>query len=91
MHIQNRTFIISGGASGLGLATVRDLHAHGGYISILDLNAESGAAIVHELGEERTRFFETDVTDTASVKAAVDGTAAWIAQTGACLERSVHL
>ncbi|KAK5132169.1 hypothetical protein LTR08_000326 [Meristemomyces frigidus] len=83
MHIQNRTFIISGGASGLGLATVRDLHAHGGYISILDLNAENGNAIVNELGSDRTKFFETDVTDTSSVQAAVTGTTAWIAQTGA--------
>ena len=33
MHIKDRTFIVSGGASGLGLATVRDLHAHGGYVS----------------------------------------------------------
>ncbi|KAK4541902.1 hypothetical protein LTR36_007266 [Oleoguttula mirabilis] len=81
MHIKDRTFIISGGASGLGLATVRDLHFHGGYISILDLHAENGIAIVRELGPERTIFFETDVTSTPSLQAAVDSTAAWIAQT----------
>lgn len=81
MYIKDRTFVISGGASGLGLATVRDLHSHGGYISILDLNAENGDKIVKELGE-RTRFFETDVTDTESVQAAVNGTVQWIKQTG---------
>ena len=80
MHIKDRTFIISGGASGLGLATVRDLHAHGGYIAILDLNADNGASVVSELGE-RTRFFETDVSETSSIEAAVKGTAAWIAET----------
>ncbi|KAK5111590.1 hypothetical protein LTR85_011819 [Meristemomyces frigidus] len=80
MYIKDRTFVISGGASGLGLATVRDLHAHGGYISILDLNAENGDAIVEELGS-RTKFFETDVTDTDSVQAAVAGTVAWIKET----------
>ena len=81
MHIKDRTFIISGGASGLGLATVRDLHAHGGYIAILDLNAHNGAKVVSELGE-RTKFFETDVSETASIEAAVKGTASWIKETG---------
>ncbi|KAK0261543.1 hypothetical protein B0A54_06409 [Friedmanniomyces endolithicus] len=61
MQIKDRTFVISGGASGLGLATVRDLHAHGGYIAILDLNAENGNKVVSELGD-RTAFFETDQT-----------------------------
>ncbi|GAB7366798.1 hypothetical protein MBLNU230_g0750t1 [Neophaeotheca triangularis] len=82
MHIKDRTFIVSGGASGLGLATVRDLHAHGGYISIIDLNAENGNAAVKDLGE-RVKFFETDVTDTASLEAAVSGTASWIQSTSA--------
>jgi NAD(P)-dependent dehydrogenase (short-subunit alcohol dehydrogenase family) len=70
MHIKDRSFIISGGASGLGLATARDLHARGGYIAILDLNADNGAKIVSELGP-RTNFFETDVSETTSVEAAV--------------------
>jgi 3-hydroxyacyl-CoA dehydrogenase/3-hydroxy-2-methylbutyryl-CoA dehydrogenase len=39
MHIKDRTIILSGGASGLGLATARDLHSRGGYIAILDMNA----------------------------------------------------
>lgn len=81
MHINGRTFVISGGASGLGLATVRDLHAHGGYIAILDLNAENGDKIVRELGE-RTTFFETDISETESVQASVKGIAQWLKQTG---------
>lgn len=80
MQIKDRTFIISGGASGLGLATVRDLHAHGGYIAILDLNAENGAKVVSELGD-RTKFFETDVSSTSSITAAVQGAGAWLKQT----------
>lgn len=81
MHIKDRTFLISGGASGLGLATARDLHSHGGYVAILDLNADNGAKAVSEFGP-RTKFFEVDVSDTSSIDAAVQGTAAWIKETG---------
>lgn len=81
MHIQDRTHVISGGAAGLGLATVRDLHARGGYIAILDLNEESGAEVVKELGE-RTAFFVADMSSPPSVKTAVDAAMAWIESTG---------
>ncbi|OMP82581.1 3-hydroxyacyl-CoA dehydrogenase type-2 [Diplodia seriata] len=74
MQIQNRLFIVSGGASGLGLATVKLLHGQGAYISILDMNSGAGEEVVKELGgDQRARFFETDVTDTESVAAAVKG------------------
>ena len=82
MHIKDRTFILSGGASGLGLATVRDLHNHGGYVAILDLNAEVGNKTVEELGL-RTKFFETDITDAPSVESAVNGIVDWIKETNA--------
>lgn len=81
MHIKDRSFIISGGASGLGLATVRDLWGRGGYVAILDLNPDNGASIVSELGQ-RTVFFETDVSDTASVEAAVKAAGEWIKDVG---------
>lgn len=81
MHIKDRTFVISGGSSGLGLATARNLHSHGGYIAILDLNADSGADAVKELGE-RTKFFEADVSDTESIEQAVQGVSQWVQETG---------
>lgn len=81
MKIADRTFLISGGVSGLGLATARALHAQGAYVSLLDLNSENGAKIASELGS-RARFFETDVTDTSAIAAAVSGTVAWVAETG---------
>ena len=81
MQIKDRTFIISGGASGLGLATVRDLHAQGGYIAIIDLNADNGAKIVSELGD-RTRFFEADMSESDSVASAVSAIASWVSSTG---------
>ncbi|KAG9187967.1 hypothetical protein G6011_01890 [Alternaria panax] len=81
MKITDRTFLISGGASGLGLATARALHQQGAYVSLLDLNAGNGSKIASELGS-RAKFFEADVTDTSAIAAAVSGTVAWVAETG---------
>ncbi|KAH0361664.1 3-hydroxyacyl-CoA dehydrogenase type-2, partial [Aureobasidium melanogenum] len=82
MHIKDRLFVISGGSSGLGLATARNLHERGGYIAILDLNVESGGEAVKELGSERSRFFEADVSDTESITKAVEGVSKWIQESG---------
>lgn len=65
--------VVTGGASGLGEATVRALAEGGARISILDLNEEGGGQLASELGKEAL-FCKTDVTDEASVKAAVDKT-----------------
>ncbi|KAF2713677.1 NAD(P)-binding protein [Pleomassaria siparia CBS 279.74] len=81
MKIEDRTFIISGGASGLGLATARDLHSRGAYVSLLDLNASSGAEVISEFGS-RAKFFETDVSSTESIEAAINGTVSWVQETG---------
>lgn len=81
MKIADTTFIISGGASGLGLATARDLHAKGAYVSLLDLNSDSGNEIATSLGS-RAKFFETDVSDTESIAAAIQGSIEWTKQTG---------
>lgn len=80
MQIKDRTFMISGGASGLGLATAQDLHSHGAYIAILDLNPENGSRIASELGH-RAKFFKTDVTDTTSLEGGVEGTISWVKET----------
>src|SRR3712207_9501456 len=63
--------VVSGGASGLGAATSRALAARGAAVTILDLNAEAGEALAAELGGHAT-FVRTDVTDEASVQAAVE-------------------
>jgi NAD(P)-dependent dehydrogenase (short-subunit alcohol dehydrogenase family) len=63
--------VVSGGASGLGEATVRELAARGAAVTILDLNEERGKALAGELGGHTT-FVRTDVTDEASVRAAVE-------------------
>ncbi|KAH7394406.1 3-hydroxyacyl-CoA dehydrogenase type-2 [Pyrenochaeta sp. MPI-SDFR-AT-0127] len=81
MNTADRTFIISGGVSGLGLATARALHAQGAYVSLLDLNADNGSKVVSELGS-RSKFFETDVSNTESIASAVKGSVAWTKETG---------
>src|SRR3954467_14485132 len=63
--------VVSGGASGLGEATVRELAARGAAVTILDLQEERGTALAAELGGHTT-FVRTDVTDEAAVQAAID-------------------
>lgn len=70
MQIAGSTFLVSGGSSGLGAATVRRLAAHGANVVILDLNGEAGAALAAEL--PAVRFHKTDVASAADVQAAVD-------------------
>ncbi|KAK4964298.1 hypothetical protein LTR66_012360 [Elasticomyces elasticus] len=82
MRIQDRTFIISGGSSGLGLATAQDLYSQGAYIALLDMNTDAGEDAVTQLGKERARFFEVDVSDTDSIASAVEGAVKWVKDTG---------
>jgi NAD(P)-dependent dehydrogenase (short-subunit alcohol dehydrogenase family) len=70
MQLEGSTFIITGGASGLGAATVRMVVAGGGNAVIADLKEAEGRALAQELGA-RARFLRTDVADEASGKAAV--------------------
>ncbi|CAG8955723.1 hypothetical protein HYFRA_00010989 [Hymenoscyphus fraxineus] len=82
MKIEGRTFVVSGGASGLGRACVEDICKAGGYAAILDLSAEYAEEVNQAVGGGKTKFFKTDVTDTESIAAAVQGTVEWIKQTG---------
>jgi len=70
MDIQQNTFLISGGGSGLGEATVRMLAENGANVVIADLNQEAGEKLAAELGAQ-ARFVKTDVSSEADVKAAV--------------------
>ena len=63
MEIPGRTFLVTGGGSGLGLATARMLTGAGANVVAADLRGEPDA---------NTRFVETDVTDEESVGAAVE-------------------
>lgn len=63
--------LVSGGASGLGRATVERFVAGGARAVIADRDVERGEELAKELGSA-VRFVATDVTDPASVQAAVD-------------------
>ena len=75
MRIDGSGALIAGGASGLGEATARELHARGASVVIADLNADRGQALVDELGE-RAEFMRADVSDPDAVAGAVDAAAA---------------
>ncbi|WP_276486698.1 3-hydroxyacyl-CoA dehydrogenase [Ectopseudomonas mendocina] len=70
MRIDDSVFLISGGASGLGLATARELTGQGGRVLLLDINAEAGAQAIEELGAA-ARFVRADITREDDARAAV--------------------
>lgn len=70
MDIAGRTFLISGGGSGLGAATAQRLVAEGGAVVLADVNPAAGAETAAALGD-RARFVRTDVTREEDVQAAV--------------------
>lgn len=73
MKIQDSIAIVTGGASGLGEATVRNIIKNGGKAAILDLSEERGTRLVEELGEN-TIFIKTDVTSEEDVQNAIHTT-----------------
>jgi 3-hydroxyacyl-CoA dehydrogenase/3-hydroxy-2-methylbutyryl-CoA dehydrogenase len=70
MDISGKTAVITGGASGLGEATVRRLARMGAKVAIFDLNAERGQALEKELGPH-VMFHAVNVTDEVSVSAGI--------------------
>jgi len=75
LEIQDRTFFVTGGGSGLGAATARLLAEGGGRAVIADVKDEAGESVANSIGE-KARFVHTDVTDEESVQAAIDATLA---------------
>lgn len=71
MNIQQTTILVTGGASGLGEATVRALISRGGNAVIVDQNVEKGEALAKELGEQ-AMFCRADVTSEADVAHVLD-------------------
>jgi len=71
MQLRGQTFLISGGASGLGAACARRFAAAGAQVVVVDVNRSAGERLAGELGQT-ARFAQTDVTDEASVQRAVD-------------------
>lgn len=74
MKLENAVAVVTGGASGLGLATVKELHGQGAKVVIIDLPSSNGEAIAKELGDGVV-FAATDVTNEEQVSAALDAAA----------------
>jgi NAD(P)-dependent dehydrogenase (short-subunit alcohol dehydrogenase family) len=70
MESKGNSFVVTGGASGLGAAVVRMLAGAGARVVIADLREAEGGALAAELGAD-VKFVRTDVTDEASGAAAV--------------------
>jgi NAD(P)-dependent dehydrogenase (short-subunit alcohol dehydrogenase family) len=73
MKLNGTAAIVSGGASGLGEATARELAAAGAAVLIADLNEQRGTALATAIGG---RFVATDVVNEGPVQAAVDAAVA---------------
>lgn len=71
MDIEGAVALVTGGASGLGLATVEELHGQGAKVVIVDLPSSQGEAVAAELGDGVV-FAAADVTDEEQVTAALD-------------------
>ncbi len=70
MQIEGKVAVITGGASGLGGASARLLHASGAKVVILDVNSEAGQALAGKLGTDAL-YVHTDVTSSDSSEAAL--------------------
>ena len=70
-RLQGKVAVVTGGASGIGEATVRRFVEEGASVVIADLQASAGEALCAELGAA-TRFITTNVTVEADVAAAID-------------------
>ncbi len=70
MQLSNHTFLVTGGASGLGEATVRYLVSQGANAIIADLNEEAGNALASELSDNAV-FAKCDVTSEDDVQSAI--------------------
>lgn len=68
----NRTVIVSGGAKGIGAATVRAFHAEGANVVIADSDEEATRRMAEVLGAERILATKVDVSDPAQVHACIE-------------------
>ena len=71
MHISGKSFLVTGGASGLGRAAAEAIVAAGGRVVLLDVNADAGKSAEQQIGDA-ARFAQADVTSEEQVQAAID-------------------
>ena len=72
MDLKNKIALVSGGASGLGQATVEDFVASGAKVVILDINEDNANKIIENLGADKVSFISTNIMEEDPVISAVD-------------------
>lgn len=70
--LKGKVAVITGAASGIGLASVETFIEQGAMVVAADMQVEAGQALEARFGSARVRFIHCDVTDDASLKAAID-------------------
>lgn len=71
MDIKEKVVVVSGGASGLGEASVRYFIEKGSKVVILDMDEVKGGNLANEIGND-VFFYKTDISETKNVEAAID-------------------
>ncbi|MBL8773259.1 MAG: SDR family oxidoreductase [Phenylobacterium sp.] len=69
MRFEGKVAVVTGGASGIGLAAARRFHAEGAAVVVSDVNDDAGRAVAAELGQDRAIYQHADVADWAQVEA----------------------
>jgi 2-hydroxycyclohexanecarboxyl-CoA dehydrogenase len=68
MRLDGKTALVTGGASGIGRATVLELARCGAHVICADINAERGAEVAREAGGTAVEFASVDLADQASAR-----------------------
>lgn len=71
MNIAGKVVLITGGASGIGLAAVKLFLEHGAKVAVADINEDSGKQLIESLPHEHAAFFKTDITNEADCQKTV--------------------
>lgn len=72
---EGRIVLVTGGCGGIGTAVARRVVAEGGRVALADINADAGAALVEDLGEDSVYFVHCDVKSEDSISKAFDDAA----------------
>ena len=71
MNLKDKVALVTGGASGLGQATVEAFVAKGAKVVILDINEQNAAEIIKNLGDDNVMFISTNIMEEEQVVSAI--------------------